>query len=113
MFSGPNLNDVNWPIKVGLEKKQDNYVKIELIFTGVNTLAFCFWSTEDVNRRSPISKAMENNFSTKGQMTMESVRAINTRNFGRLILMSETQPRNYIPVDEADCNSMFLTSLRE
>ena len=44
---------------------------------------------------------------------MESVRAINTRNFGRLILMSETQPRNYIPVDEADCNSMFLTSLRE
>lgn len=56
---------------------------------------------------------MENNFSTKGQMTMESVRAKNTRNFGRLILVSETQPRNYIPVDEAECNWMFQTSLRE
>lgn len=56
---------------------------------------------------------MENNFSTKGQMTMESVRAKNTRNFGRLTLVSETQPRNYIPVDEAECNSMFQTSLRE
>ena len=56
---------------------------------------------------------MENNFSTKGQMIMESVRAKNTRNIGRLFLVSETQPRNYIPVDEAEYNSMFQTSLRE
>ena len=112
MFSGPNLNDVNWPIKVGLEKtkqlRQDwvNFHRRE--YPRVLFLKYrrC---------KSPFTnfKAMKNNFSTKGQMTMESVRAKNTRNFGRLLLVSETQPRNYIPVDEAECNSMFQTSLRE